>query len=438
MAPAQVEKINTPVWPKRHLWGKETTDMSIDPLTHLYSRETLCAQPSAIRDICALVARPEVRSLAGGWPDPTKFPQKAIRRIFEELMDQHGDRLLQYGSTEGQPELREVLAERMRNEGMTDADPDSLLVTHGSAQGMHLAAQVFIDRKDVVLVGLPTYFGGPGAVRSRGGKIVGVPVDRQGLNVKLLRQNVTRLKAAGKRVKGVYVIPNYQNPTGVTLSLERRRQLVQLAESHDLIIFEDDPYGDLRFDGRRLPSLKSLDTSGRVIHLRSLSKIFAPGMRLGWAFGESGVIRQMVVAKQFDDAATNTPGQYILLEFIRQGLLDKQIKENIKYYRAKRDFMLEQMERHFPCEATWNRPRGGFFIFVHLPGNMDAGRLFQHAVHRKVAFVTGQPFFVDGSGQNTFRLSYSQADTEDIETAVREIGSLIKKSLKGRRTHTAA
>ena len=367
--------------------------MSIDPLTHLYSRETLCAQPSAIRDICALVARPEVRSLAGGWPDPAKFPLDAIRRIFEDLMKTHGEQLLQYGSTEGQLELRQVLAKRMRNEGMTDADADSLIVTHGSAQGMHLAAQVFIDRKDVIMVGLPTYFGGPGAVRSRGGKIVGVPVDRQGLNVELLRRDLKRLRAAGKRVKGVYVIPNFQNPTGVTLSLERRRQLVHLAESHDLIIFEDDPYGDLRFEGRRLPSLKSLDNAGRVIHLRSLSKIFVPGMRLGWAFGEKGAIRQMAVAKQFDDAATNTPAQYILLEFIRKGLLDKQIKENINYYRAKRDFMLEQMECHFPCEATWNRPRGGFFIFVHLPEYMDAGRLFQNAVHRKVAFVTGQPFF---------------------------------------------
>jgi 2-aminoadipate transaminase len=204
-----------------------------------------------------------------------------------------------------------------------------------------------------------------------------------------------------------------------------------------MIIFEDDPYGELRFEGTRLPTLKSLDTGGRVIHLRSLSKIFAPGMRLGWAFGETDAIRRMVVAKQFADAATNTPAQYILLEFIRQGHLDRQIKENINYYRLKRDFMLKQMERHFPSEAAWNRPQGGFFIFVHLPTSVDAGKLFQNAVHRKVAFVTGQPFFVDGSGQNTFRLSYSQANTEDIEIAVRELGDLIKKEIVGNKTPTA-
>ena len=405
--------------------------MSKDSLMHLYSREALNVQPSAIRDICALVARPEVRSLAGGWPDPAKFPIEAIRRIFDDLIVKHGDLLLQYGSTEGLEDLRQVLAERMKTDGLIDAAADNLIITHGSAQAMHLAAQVFIDREDVVIVGLPTYFGGPGAVHSRGGQVVGVPVDRDGLNTNRLGQEIKRLKAAGRRVKGVYVIPNFQNPTGVTLSLERRRQLVRLAETHDLVIFEDDPYADLRFEGKRLPSLKSMDRNGRVIHMRSLSKTFVPGVRLGWAFGESGVIRQMVVAKQFADAATNTPAQYILLEFIRQGLLDRQIQENIKFYRAKRDFMLAQMDRYFPREATWNRPRGGFFIFVKLPKDMDAAELFQRAVDKNVAFVTGQPFFVDGSGHNTLRLSYAQAGEEDMEAAIRVIGHLIKDGLAG-------
>jgi len=412
--------------------------MSNNPLTHLYSREALCAQPSAIRDICALVAKPEVRSLAGGWPDPAKFPLKAIRRIFDKLITHHGARLFQYGSTEGLAELRELLADRMKTGGMADVDPDSLIITHGSAQGMHLAAQVFIDREDVVFAGLPTYFGGPGAVHSRGGKVVGIEVDDNGLNVERLRMETTRLEAAGNRLKGVYVIPNFQNPTGVTLSLERRRQLVRLAETHDLIIFEDDPYGELRFEGDRLPSLKSLDRNGRVIHLRSLSKTFVPGMRLGWVAGDSGAIRQMVVAKQFADAATNTPAQYILLEFIRQGLLDKQIQDNIKFYRSKRDFMLQQMDRYFPDKVTWNRPQGGFFIFVQIPEHMDAADLFRQAVHKNVAFVTGQPFFVDGSGHNTLRLSYAQAGHQDIEFAIRQIGNLIKAHIVGRKTNNAA
>ncbi len=412
--------------------------MSNDSLTHLYSRETLCAQPSVIRDICALVARPEVRSLAGGWPDPEKFPLKAIRRIFDKLISQHGDRMFQYGTTEGLVELREILADRMKSEGMTAVGPENLVITHGSAQGMHLAAQVFVDREDVVFVGLPTYFGGPGAVHSRSGRVVGIPVDDDGMDVEHLRKEATRLKASGHRVKGVYVIPNFQNPTGETLGLERRRQLVGLAETHDLVIFEDDPYGELRFEGNPLPSLKSLDRSGRVIHLRSLSKTFVPGLRLGWAAGDSGAIRQMVVAKQFADAATNTPAQYILLEFIRQGLFDKQIQENVQYYRIKRDFMLTQLERYFPDEVIWKRPEGGFFIFVQLPGDLDAADLFRQAVDKNVAFVTGQPFFVDGSGRNTLRLSYAQAGHNDIEYAIRKIGNLIKAHLVGRKTNNAA
>lgn len=412
--------------------------MSNDPLTHLYSRETLSAQPSAIRDICALVAKPEVRSLAGGWPDPEKFPLKTIRRIFDKLVSKHGDHMFQYGSTEGLMELRQILADRMIGEGMAGVGPENLIITHGSAQGMHLAAQVFVDREDVILVGLPTYFGGPGAVRSRSGKVVGIPVDEEGLNIEFLRTEATRLKASGERIKGVYVIPNFQNPTGATLSLERRRQLVRLAQTHDLVIFEDDPYGELRFEGDPLPSLQSLDRSGRVIHLRSLSKTFVPGLRLGWAVAETGAIRQMVVAKQFADAATNTPAQYILYEFIRQGFLDKQIKENVQYYRTKRDFMLAQMDRYFPAEATWNKPSGGFFIFVHLPPDLDAADLFRQAVDKNVAFVTGQPFFVDGSGRNSLRLSYAQAGQQDIEYAIRKIGNLIKAHIVGQKSSNAA
>jgi 2-aminoadipate transaminase len=412
--------------------------MSNDPLTHLYSRETLNAQPSAIRDICALVARPEIRSLAGGWPDPEKFPRKAIRRIFDRLIAKQGDRMLQYGSTEGLLELRQILADRMIAEGMPGTGADNLMITHGSAQGMSLAAQVFVDREDVIFVGLPTYFGGPGAVRSRSGRVAGIAVDDDGMVVDHLRKEATRFKASGQRIKGVYVIPNFQNPSGATLSLERRQQLVRLAETHDLIIFEDDPYGELRFEGDPLPSLRSLDRSGRVIQLRSLSKTFVPGLRLGWAVGDVGAIRQMVVAKQFADAATNTPAQYILLEFIRQGLLDKQIKNNVKYYRTKRDFMLAQMDRFFPGELTWKRPGGGFFIFVQLPVDMDAADLFRQAVDKNVAFVTGQPFFVDGSGHNTLRLSYAQASQQDIEYAIRKIGNLIKAHIVGCKTNNAA
>lgn len=409
--------------------GLSTSTGAPGGLEHLYSRQTRAAQPSAIRDICALVARPEIRSLAGGWPDPAVFPMAEVGDIFAELFKSSDENLLQYGATEGLAELRAVLAERMGGEGVACLSADNILITHGSAQGMNLAAQVFVDQGDAVAVGLPTYFGGPGAVRAMGGLPMGVPVDGNGMDTAALAETIARLKWAGRRVKAVYVIPNFQNPTGVTLTLDRRQELLALAEEHDLIVIEDDPYVDLRFEGEHLPSLLSMDGSGRVIQLRSLSKTFVPGFRLGWAVASSEVIRRMSVAKQFVDAVTNTPAQFVLLEYIRRGLLDKRIADNIRYYRAKRDHMLALMDEHFPHQVSWNRPWGGFFLFVHLPQSWDAAELFDRAVERNVAFITGQPFFVDHGGANTFRLSFSQASAKEMEAAIAELGRLIRTRL---------
>lgn len=264
---------------------------------------------------------------------------------------------------------------------------------------------------------------------SRGGICLGVPVDEQGLNTEALAHSLDGLKAEGRRVKGVYTVPNFQNPAGVTLSLGRRQHLLELAAANDLIIFEDDPYRDLRFEGDALPSLLALDREGRVVHLRSMSKIFSPGMRLGWAAGDPGVIRKMPEAKQFADVTSNTPSQLLLLEYIRQGHLSGRITANRDFYRSKRDFMLEQIRLHFPEGITWNTPQGGFFIFVRLPEDWDAADLLQEAIDRDVAFVTGQPFFVDGSGRNTLRLSFSQASREDIQAAITEPGSLFTDRL---------
>ena len=293
---------------------------------------------------------------------------------------------------------------------------DHIVITAGSAQGMDLACRVIINPDDLVFVGLPTYFGGTGAVMAACGKLQGVAVDEEGLNTQQLEDQLQRLKKKGQRVKGVYVIPNFQNPTGTTLSLERRRHLVELAELYDLVIFEDDPYGDLRFEGAPLPPIISLDTYGRVVHMRSMSKTFAPGLRVAWTIGTPEMIRKMVVAKQFVDVATNSLAQYILFEFIRSGLWAKRIQLNNQHYKCKRDFMLEQLAVHFPEQVQWNRPDGGFFIFVQLPQTLNASNLLKEAIEHKVAFVAGEPFFIDGSGAHTFRLSYSHVEDLKLGT----------------------
>jgi 2-aminoadipate transaminase len=403
--------------------------MAESGLDHLYSKSASCAVPSAIREISDLVGSPEMKSLAGGWPDPAVFPAEDIIRITTDLLGKHADQVLQYGTTEGLSELRRELARMSAKKYDIECTPDQVLITAGSAQGMDLACRILINPDDVIFVGLPTYFGGTGAAMAACGLLHGVKIDDDGMNTRHLEAQLKDLKNNAKRAKAIYVIPNFQNPTGTTLSLQRRQHLVELAERYDLVIFEDDPYGDLRFEGRHLPPIMSLDSGGRVIHMRSTSKTFAPGLRVAWTIGPPDMIRKMVIAKQFVDVATNTLAQYILLEFIRSGLLEKRIKLNNQHYKRKRDFMLDQLETHFPEQVQWNHPAGGFFIFVRLPRAIDASELLKEAIEHHVAFVAGEPFFIDHSGTHTFRLSYSQSGESVIAEAVAELGQLIKKRL---------
>ncbi len=404
--------------------------MSPSSLAHLYSKSACCAVPSAIREINKLVDLPGMKSLAGGWPDPAVFPGEEIIRITNELLNNKAGKVLQYGATEGLTELRRELVRLAADRYGIACSPDHIIITAGSAQGMDLACRVIINPEDIVFVGLPTYFGGTGAVMAACGELLGVAVDDEGMDTQQLEKQLQRLKKSGQRAKGVYVIPNFQNPTGTTLSLERRRHIVEVAERYDLVIFEDDPYGDLRFEGEHLPPIISLDTQGRVVHMRSMSKTFAPGLRVAWTIGPPEMIRKMVVAKQFVDVAANSLAQYILLEFIRSGSWEKRVQLNNQYYKNKRDFMLKQLAAHFPDQVQWNRPDGGFFIFVQLPKPLDAESLLTEAIEHNVAFVAGEPFFIDGSGTHTFRLSYSQSSEAVIAAAVAELGKLIKKALK--------
>ena len=398
-------------------------------LDHLFSSTSRKAQPSAIREICKLIDKPNMKSLAGGWPDPAVFPGPEIAGLVSDIMGKDADFALQYGTTEGLFKLRQELCKLVDVKYKIKCNADEILITHGAAQGMDLICRVMLDPGDAVIVGRPSYFGAFGAVRASSGQVICVPVDKDGMNTTSLKKILQETAKKNIRVKAVYVIPNFQNPTGTTLSMKRRKELLKIADSHDLLIFEDDPYGDLQFEGTALPPLILMDDSGRVIHLRSFSKIFSPGMRLGCAIGQKEIIRQMVVAKQYVDCATNTLSQYILLEFIKTGMLDKRIKSNVEYYKKKRNYMLVQLKKHFPSQVKWNRPSGGFFIFVHLPEYIDASKLLVEAVRHNVAFVAGQPFFADGSGANTFRLSFSQASMEDIESAVEKLGLLIKEKL---------
>jgi 2-aminoadipate transaminase len=294
---------------------------------------------------------------------------------------------------------------------------------------MDLAARTLLNPGDVAVVGLPTYFGGTGAWKSHEAEVVGIPSDDEGLNTDALEETLVQLQAEGKITKLVYVIPNFDNPTGATLPLDRRMTLLRLASEHDFVIVEDDPYGTLRYEGERIPSIQHFDREHRVVHIHSFSKILCPGFRLAMVSGEAGLIRKMVVAKQYVDSVTNTPAQFVALELLTSGAMDRRIEANKTYYRQKRDLLLQALDRHFPRTVRWTRPKGGFFIFVHLPKWMDGTQLLRESVEQNVAFVAGAPFFCDGSGHNTMRLSFSQIDPGTIDRAVATVADIIKRRI---------
>ncbi|MBN1774300.1 MAG: PLP-dependent aminotransferase family protein [Deltaproteobacteria bacterium] len=382
--------------------------------------------PSAIREICRLVAIPDLRSLAGGWPDPAVFPTEEVRRILEEDLATAGRQALQYGATEGLLELRQLLAREAAAEGLT-LTADQLMLTQGSQQAMDLTAAAFLDPGDVAVVGCPTYVGGTGAFATVGARLVGVPVDEDGIDPDALHRCVRTLAARKRPARLLYVIPNYQNPDGSVLPLERRRRLVELASRYGFVILEDDPYGALRFEGDPLPSLAALDPSGRVILARSFSKTISPGLRMAWVAASPEVLRRLAVVKQYRDCCTGNLSQQIVLGFLKRGLFEPYLARLRAHYRAKRDRMLAALDRHFPSTARWNRATGGFFVWITLPDDLDGEDLLQEALKRKVAYVPGRPFHVDGSGRNTIRLSFSQSDDASIDSAVADLGAALRE-----------
>lgn len=382
--------------------------------------------PSAIREICRLVAIPNIRSLAGGWPDPAVFPTAEIRTILDEDLRTAGSQALQYGATEGLLELRQLLARQAAAEGLA-LTPEHLMLTQGSQQAMDLAAAAFLDPGDVAIVGCPTYVGGTGAFATVGAELVGVPVDAEGIDPDALHKRLRALAARKRPARLLYVIPNFQNPDGSMMPLERRRALVDLAERYDFVIVEDDPYGALRFEGEELPSLAALDTAGRVILARSFSKTVSPGLRLAWVAAAPEVVRRLGVVKQYRDCCSGNLSQQVVLGFLKRGLFEPYLARLRGHYRAKRDRMLAALDRHFPATARWNRATGGFFVWITLPDGLDGEELLQAALKRMVAFVPGRPFHVDGSGGNTIRLSFSQSDDATIETAVADLGEALRE-----------
>ncbi len=387
-----------------------------------FSQAALKVKSSAIRDLLKLTQQPDVISFAGGLPAPELFPVEGIMEASDYVLKHEGQFALQYSTTEGYRLLRRFLAKRMTQKGIV-VDEDEILITGGSQQGLDLLGRLFLEEGDWIISAQPTYVGAIQAFNAYGVKFHTIPLDKDGIKVDLIEEAIKE-----KNPKFIYVIPTFQNPGGVTLSVERRKKLVEIARRYQVPIVEDDPYSELRYEGEDLPTLKALG-SDVVILLGTFSKIVSPGLRTAWVAAAAPVIEKLIKLKQGADLHTNTFAQYILHQFLKGGGLDKHIKILREEYGQRRRVMLEALRENFPPKVKWTSPQGGLFLWVELPSGADATALLSEAVKEKVAYVPGPAFFPNGGGENTLRLNFSNASPKLIREGVKRLAKVFSAKI---------
>ena len=380
-----------------------------------------------MRDLMALTAREDVISFSGGLPDTSTFAPGYMTELMGRVAAHSAARALQYGPTEGIADVREAIAEVMAAEGM-QVDPDQILPTSGGQQAIDLICKILIDPGDVIVAEAPTYPGAVPTFCSYEADVIQVAMDDHGMRIEALRDALDRLEREGRRPKFIYTIPNFHNPAGVTMALERRRELLQIAGERELLVVEDNPYGLLRYEGEALPTLYSLDPDF-VIYAGTFSKILSPGVRIGWLVAPPPVLRQLVLGKGSADLCSSSVSQYFIAEYFRSGPWLDYVRSLADLYRARRDVMLESLTEHFPREATWTRPEGGLFLWSTLPDYIDTTDLLARAVEARVAFVPGRAAYVDGRGGSCMRLNFSGVGEQEIRDGVRRLGEVISEQV---------
>jgi 2-aminoadipate transaminase len=391
-----------------------------------YAKRARGMRASAIRELLKLTQQPDIISFGGGLPSPDAFPVEIIKKVTLEVLTREPEKALQYGTTEGDPNLRRFIAERMAKFGIKTG-PDNVLITSGSQQGLDLIGKILFDEGDIVIIEAPSYIGGLQAFRAYMPKFLSIPMDDNGMIMDSLEE---KLKTLDSSPKLIYTVPTFQNPAGVTMSVERRKKLVEISNRYQVPVLEDDPYGELRYSGETLPAIKSFDTEENVIYMGTFSKIFAPGMRLAWIIGDTDFIRKCVIAKQGTDLCTNPFTQKLAYEYCSK-YLDEHIKRIKDLYAAKRITMLEAFDQYMPPGVKWTRPEGGMFLWVTLPEGLNATELLPRAVERKVAYVGGEGFY-DGGGERNMRINFSYSSHEQIREGVRILAEIIKEAMAKR------
>lgn len=396
----------------------------LPPSRYTFSQRARNLTSSAIREILKVTERPEIISFAGGLPAPQGFPVEVVNAAYDRVLSQLGRSALQYGPTEGYAPLRAWVAEDLKRVGAHDISPDEVLIVSGSQQALDMLGKLFIDPGSKVLVEAPSYLGALQSFSLFAPAYVSVPTDQGGL----MPQGLTDERVRDARF--IYALPNFQNPTGLTLDLARRRELVERCAAVGLPIIEDDPYGDLRYAGEALPGLLGMGRAAgaTVIRLGTFSKVLAPGLRLGYIAAPREIISKLVQIKQATDLHTSTLTQMAVYETVKDGFLDTHLPSVRELYREQCGYMLDAMAGHFPATCRWTRPEGGMFIWVTLPEHVDSGELLARAVQRNVAFVPGAPFYTDAVRPNTMRLSFVTVPEDKIRSGIAVLGELIRQS----------
>lgn len=386
-----------------------------------YSKRVPADGTDAVGAILQAAADPKIISFAGGLPAPELFPVKEMKAAVDKVFEEHGQEAMQYGAAKGVTALREVIQQHVKEKEDVDSELDNVLVTTGSEQALDLVGKAFVDPGDTVLVEQPTYLCALDVFRSYGANFASVEMDEDGMKMDALEEALK----ANPNTKLIYTVPNFQNPTGRTMTEERRKQLAELAEKYDVYVLEDNPYGEIRFAGQHVPAVKSFDKSGHVLYMSTFSKTLAPGFGLGWLVADEDVVNKLTVLKQSADLHTDNLAQFAVAQFFADNDVDAHVKEISALYGKRKDLMLEGIKKYFPEGVKYTDPEGGMFLWVEVPGVDDTVELFKECLEHDVAFVPGDPFFAGEVQPGAFRLNYSNMKEDQIEVGLKRLGAAL-------------
>ncbi|MCG8568518.1 MAG: PLP-dependent aminotransferase family protein [Spirochaetes bacterium] len=399
---------------------------------NIFSSNAKKMKSSKIRELMKYASMPDVISFSGGIPDPQHFPYQAVSEIIQKWDDKKAQVAMQYGTTTGYPPLVNNLKKRMENLKNINLSGQDLMITSGGQQALFLVSRIFVDPNDCILVEGPSFIGGIAAFLSHQANPIEIPLEDDGINLTILEDKLKECQEKNIKIKFLYTIPNFQNPGGVTLSQEKRKKLYDLSLKYNLVILEDDPYGDLFFEGtpQDYQPIKALGNEAPIIYISSFSKILSPGLRLGWCVADHELIEKMALAKQSVDACSQSYGQIIANDYLEKNIIDDYVETMKKIYKHKKEFMVEEIKKYFPLSVKYTNPNGGFFIYLTLPDKISSEALFKKVIEKNVAFVTGDPFHIDKvEADKHIRLAYSNSSEEQIKEGIKIIGETIKSML---------